>query len=229
MTSDIVLPSVIDHWDVGEAYLDHAMPFDRIPAAPHVRVRQIDNRIRSDLQSSSQARVAQDEDFQKVQEAIRRYLERKSRKTMSLNEETLRKEREEDEQLADAMEELTKQEEGVDTPRTTQARNRRTRKRRIRSSKISTTTKSCRSLSTTSVSSESYGPFSGDSIRYSGLVGFQNGVSPTGMPWNTASFPRRRESIAQGWPCARWMPAFADMTGWERGDSLSGTVLRAVA
>ena len=106
VTSDVVLPSVIDHLDLGEAYLDNALPFDRIPEAPHVRVRQIDNRIRSELQSSSQARVAQSEEFQMVQEAIRRSLERKSRKTISLNEDVLRKEREADEKLATAVDEL---------------------------------------------------------------------------------------------------------------------------
>ena len=114
VTSDVVLPSVIDHLDVGEAYLDNAMPFDRIPEAPHVRVRQINNRIRSEVQSASQARVAQSEEFQMVQEAIRRSLERKSRKTVSLNEEVLRKERDADEKLATAVDEL--EDDDLDDP-----------------------------------------------------------------------------------------------------------------
>jgi carboxyl-terminal processing protease len=112
--SDVVLPSVFDHWDIGEAFLDNALPFDRIPEAPHTALRQVDKQIRSDLQAASAERVAKNEDFQKIQEAIRRYLERKSRKTISLNEEELRKEREEDEKLAKAVDELKADGELVD-------------------------------------------------------------------------------------------------------------------
>jgi carboxyl-terminal processing protease len=112
--SDVVLPSVFDHWDIGEAFLDNALPFDRIPEAPHVGVRQVDKQIRSDLQAASAERVAKSEDFQKIQEAVRRYLERKSRKTISLNEAELRKEREEDEKLAKAVDELKTGDELVD-------------------------------------------------------------------------------------------------------------------
>jgi carboxyl-terminal processing protease len=112
--SDVVLPSVFDHWDIGEAFLDNALPFDRIPEATHTELRQVDKQIRSDLQSASAERVAANEDFQKIQEAIRRYLERKSREMISLNEEELRKERDEDEKLAKAVDELKTDGEVVD-------------------------------------------------------------------------------------------------------------------
>lgn len=117
VTSDVVLPSVFDHWDIGEAYLDNALPFDRIPEAAHASVRQVDDQIRSDLQSASAARVSKDESFAKISEAIRRYLERKSRKTISLNEDELRRERDEDAKLADAVDEL-KSDDAVDAGET---------------------------------------------------------------------------------------------------------------
>jgi carboxyl-terminal processing protease len=112
--SDVVLPSVFDHWDIGEAFLDNALPFDRIPEATHASVLQADKQIRSDLQAASAERVAGNEDFQKIQEAVRRYLERKSQKSISLNEEQMRKEREEDEKLAKTVDALQTDGEVVD-------------------------------------------------------------------------------------------------------------------
>lgn len=104
--SDIVLPSVFDHLDVGEMYLDNALPFEHIPEADFVADRKVNEEIKSALRTASADRVSQNEDFGKVQDAIRRYLERKNRKTVSLNEEVLRKEREASEKLADAVSEM---------------------------------------------------------------------------------------------------------------------------
>ncbi|MCA9111893.1 MAG: carboxy terminal-processing peptidase, partial [Planctomycetaceae bacterium] len=103
--SDIVLPSVFDHLDVGEMYLDNALPFEHIPEADYVRDRRVTDEIRTALRKSSADRVSHNEDFAKVQEAIRRYLERKNRKTVSLNEEVLRKEREQSEELSESVDE----------------------------------------------------------------------------------------------------------------------------
>lgn len=101
--SDIVLPSVIDHLDIGEMYLDNALPFDQIPPAKFVAENKVNDDILAALREASQKRVDTSEDFNKVQKRIRRYLERKSRKSISLNEEVLEKERELDEALADAL------------------------------------------------------------------------------------------------------------------------------
>lgn len=45
-------------------------------------------------------------EFQKIEKAIRRYLDRKSRKTVSLREETMKAEREADEELVGSTDEL---------------------------------------------------------------------------------------------------------------------------
>jgi carboxyl-terminal processing protease len=102
--SDVVLPSIYDHWDIGEAYLDNALPFDRIPAARFSPDRKVDDEVRNQLRKASADRVTASNDFEKVREAIRRYLERKSRKSVSLSEGELRTERDLDEKLASEVE-----------------------------------------------------------------------------------------------------------------------------
>ncbi len=101
--SDIVLPSVFDHLDVGEMYLDNALPFDHIPPARYVADHKVDPQIRTALRDASQKRIDADEDFDNVKKRIRRYLERKNRKAVSLNEKVLQKELDLDKALADAM------------------------------------------------------------------------------------------------------------------------------
>ena len=91
--SDVVLPSLIDHADLGESFLDHALPFDQIPAARYSPNRYVNKEVITMLQAQSAERVAQDKDFQELNSVIARYVERKKRKTVSLNEEVARAER----------------------------------------------------------------------------------------------------------------------------------------
>lgn len=100
--SDIVLPSLIDHMDLGEAFLDNALAFDRIKPCEHARYGYVNPQIVTQLKDNSQRRVAGDVKFQQMAKDIDRYLSRKNRKTVSLNEETLRKEREDDKAAKDA-------------------------------------------------------------------------------------------------------------------------------
>ena len=100
--SDVVLPSLLDHADMGESFLDHALPFHKITEARHAFNSFVNPDLISALQQRSQQRVAADEDFQKLQRAIDRYVERKNRETITLNEESLRQER--------AIDELTEKE-----------------------------------------------------------------------------------------------------------------------
>ncbi len=101
--SDVVLPSVFDHLDVGEMYLDNALPFDHIPPARYVADHKVDQQVRTALREASQKRVDADEGFGNVKKRIRRYLERKNRKTVSLNEKVLQEELDLDKALAEAM------------------------------------------------------------------------------------------------------------------------------
>jgi carboxyl-terminal processing protease len=96
--SDVALPSLLDNMDLGEQFLDNAMPFDHIDQVPHHRFRNVTTEIASTIRENSRKRVAASLDFQKVERDIEKYLTRKQRKTVSLNEEDLRKERVEEEQ-----------------------------------------------------------------------------------------------------------------------------------
>lgn len=99
--SDIVLPSLIDHMDLGESFLDNALAFDHIAAARHAEYDLTNPQIIAALKEASAKRVAHDPKFQQRAKDIERYLARKNRKSVSLNEETLTKEREDDKAARD--------------------------------------------------------------------------------------------------------------------------------
>lgn len=107
--SDIVLPSLIDHMDVGEASLDNALAFNRIDPAEYDRLAYVNNDVISRLQNASQKRVAANDDFKKLEGDIAKYVDRKNRKTISLNESKLKAERD-----ADRSGDDKKKEEGDD-------------------------------------------------------------------------------------------------------------------
>ena len=71
--------------------------------------------IVKDLGQRSKARLSTDEDFQKLTKNIARYVERKNRKTISLNESVLRAEEEEIERERKEEEEIAKQASGADS------------------------------------------------------------------------------------------------------------------
>jgi carboxyl-terminal processing protease len=85
--SDVVLPSITQELEVGESDLDHALPFDRISAAPFRKVTEIDKPTVERLREMSKDRCATSPDFQKITARALRYREQKNRKTISLNEE----------------------------------------------------------------------------------------------------------------------------------------------
>ena len=107
--SDIVLPSLIDHMDVGEASLDNALAFNRIDPAEYDRLAYVNNDVISRLQNASKKRVAANDDFKKLEGDIAKYVDRKNRKTISLNESKLKAERD-----ADRSDDDKKKEEGDD-------------------------------------------------------------------------------------------------------------------
>ncbi len=93
--SDIVLPSRIDHMDLGESFLDNALEFDRIERAKGVyNAGLTSGPIVDELQKSSKERIAESDEFAKLKAQIDRLVERKNRKSVSLNEEVLGAERE---------------------------------------------------------------------------------------------------------------------------------------
>ncbi len=96
--SDVVLPSLLDHMDLGEASLDNVMAFDRVPPADHKNYHQVAPATISLLRDRSKARVAVTKEFNDLNDNIVKYLNRKKRKTISLNEEELKQERLEEEE-----------------------------------------------------------------------------------------------------------------------------------
>lgn len=109
--SDVVLPSLIDHMDLGESFLENALAFDHVAPARHAEYDMANAEVIGALKEASKKRVAADPKFQVRERDIERYLSRKNRKVVSLNEETLRREREEDK----AARELEKEEEDRET------------------------------------------------------------------------------------------------------------------
>ena len=114
--SDIVLPSLIDHMDLGESFMENALAFDRISAAQHAQYDMANPQMISAMKDASQKRIAADPKFQMREKDIERYLARKSRKTVSLNEETLTKERDEDKAAREVEKEEEERETKTDLP-----------------------------------------------------------------------------------------------------------------
>jgi carboxyl-terminal processing protease len=109
--SDVVLPSMIDHFDLGEEFLDNALPFDRVQAAEYHPVAGLmGGGLLSDLRKKSAERISKDEEFQKLNKQIVKFLERKEDKSISLNEEKRRAEQEEVKQQSEVEEKLAEEE-----------------------------------------------------------------------------------------------------------------------
>ena len=85
--SDVELPSVTTHLPVGEGDLDHAIAFDKVPAAPFQPSGRVPPALLSTLRDRSGQRVAGSTDFEKVARDIAQYQKRKAEKTISLREE----------------------------------------------------------------------------------------------------------------------------------------------
>ncbi len=92
--SDIELPSITSHLDVGESDLDYAMKFDQVQAVPFQKTQRVNPVMVAQLRQRSEQRRAAAEDFQKLEKRIARYKAQKERKSISLHEEKFFAERE---------------------------------------------------------------------------------------------------------------------------------------
>lgn len=93
VASDVVLPSLLDHMDLGESSLDNALKPDHIEPAEYTPWHRVNPGMVSFLQEQSAKRVDASHDFQKINKEIATFLQRKNRKQISLNYETRKKER----------------------------------------------------------------------------------------------------------------------------------------
>ncbi|MCX8154896.1 MAG: carboxy terminal-processing peptidase [Verrucomicrobiae bacterium] len=89
---DIILPSVNNHAEVGEASIPGAMSWDTIPPAKFEPLNVVTPHL-AELRRRSEERTARDPDFQWIRQEAERYLKLKQDKTVSLNEAERRKER----------------------------------------------------------------------------------------------------------------------------------------
>jgi carboxyl-terminal processing protease len=97
---DLVLPSVNNVLDVGEAELDNALEFDTIKPASYDKVNRVAG-VLGEIKARSDKRVAGDKDFAYIRQEMDRYLKIKADKTVSLNEEQRRTEKDENKARVD--------------------------------------------------------------------------------------------------------------------------------
>jgi carboxyl-terminal processing protease len=114
--SDVVLPSLLDHMEIGESSLDNALAFDQIDAAEHSSLSFANADVRSQLNKQSKTRIAANDEFKKIQKNIQDYIERKNRKSIPLNAEQLRAERAKDEQDSKKNDDPDKEEDEDEAP-----------------------------------------------------------------------------------------------------------------
>ncbi|HWN95198.1 MAG TPA: carboxy terminal-processing peptidase, partial [Methylomirabilota bacterium] len=98
---DIVLPSINNHAEVGEASLPNALPWDTVPSAKYEPVNMIPPLL-AELRKRSDARVSNDKDFTYLRDEIERFKKAREEKSYSMNEEERRREKEENETRAEA-------------------------------------------------------------------------------------------------------------------------------
>jgi carboxyl-terminal processing protease len=106
----IHIPSMNDHRDFGEGKMDNAFKFDKVGGLLHDNY----NRVPADLVALLNARSADrrrtDPKFQKLDDQIKKYIERKARHSISLNEAKFRAEYVPEDPEEKALEEKAKKE-----------------------------------------------------------------------------------------------------------------------
>ena len=106
VTPDLVLPSVNNYAEIGERYLENALPYDTIRPAPYEKLDRVELYL-PELKRRSEARVSTDRDFAYEREEIERYKKAIADKSVSLNEaERIREKKEADERAKARKKEL---------------------------------------------------------------------------------------------------------------------------
>lgn len=90
--SDLVLPSPYDHMEIGERYLEHALPFRRVQAVEHDSYGFVTPDLIQLLAARSAQRIARSEDFQKLNRRIEILEQRRKQKRIPLHIDRYREE-----------------------------------------------------------------------------------------------------------------------------------------
>ena len=88
----IHIPSMNDQRDFGEGKMDNHIKFDKVGGLPHDNYNRVPADLVARLNERSADRRKADPKFQKLDEQIKKYLERKARHSISLNETKFRSE-----------------------------------------------------------------------------------------------------------------------------------------
>ncbi|MDR3633648.1 MAG: carboxy terminal-processing peptidase [Isosphaeraceae bacterium] len=89
---DVHIPSLADQAITGEGKMDNALKYDKIASLPHDQFNRVPKDLVALLSSRSVDRRKADAKFQKEEEKIKKYVARKERHSVSLNEDKFRAE-----------------------------------------------------------------------------------------------------------------------------------------
>jgi carboxyl-terminal processing protease len=92
VTPHVHIPSMFDHRDFGEGKMDNAVHFDKVAALPHDEYQGVPDDLVAAVNARSVQRRKDDPKFRKLDEQIKKFLERKARHAISLNEAKFRAE-----------------------------------------------------------------------------------------------------------------------------------------
>jgi len=92
VASDVVVPSLMDALEMGEAFLDHPLPHDRIRRAPDFKPLDSQSLFIPRLKELSQERINTNKDFSYVIQDVMKARERQKLNTVSLNKVAREKE-----------------------------------------------------------------------------------------------------------------------------------------
>lgn len=106
VTPDIVLPSLYNHDEVGEAALENPLPWDTIAPASYEKLNWIQP-VLPELRRRSETRVNSDKDFAFLKAEIDRFKQKQAEKSVSLNEaQRLKEKQDADERIKARKKEL---------------------------------------------------------------------------------------------------------------------------
>ena len=80
------LPSIRDYMDFGEGKMDNALKFEKVPELAHDNYHKVSPELATLLNDRSANRRKSDPKFQKLDERIKQFFERKARHSIALNE-----------------------------------------------------------------------------------------------------------------------------------------------
>jgi carboxyl-terminal processing protease len=89
---DVHLPTYRDYAEVGEGKSESALKFDKVAPLPHDMYKRVPSDLMQKLTDRSEARRKDNDKFKEQAEAIKRYIDRKARHEISLNETKFRAE-----------------------------------------------------------------------------------------------------------------------------------------